>query len=86
MDGPNDIVHPDGKIGRGGMAAQVEAGRVLQHIAELRRAARDAGVRIIYVRVALRSDYADLLSGSPRFQQLKALDALQDGTWGRDSP
>ncbi len=82
MDCQNDIVHPDGKIGRGGMAGQVQAGRVLEHIARLSRTARESAVPIIYVRVAFRPDYADLLSGSPRFQQIKASGALQDGTWG----
>lgn len=79
MDCQNDIVHPDGKIGRGGMAGQVQAGRVLDHIARL-GCARKSAVPVIYVRVAFRPDYADLLSSSPRFQQIKASDALQDGT------
>jgi biuret amidohydrolase len=82
MDFQNDIVHPEGKIGRVGPAAQVEARGVLEHAARLRRAARQAGVPVIHVRVAFRPDYADLLSGSPRFQQLRDGGALQDGTWG----
>lgn len=84
MDCQNDIVHHDGKLGRGGLAAQVEAGRVLQHIANVRGAARGAGLAVIYVRVAFRPDYADMLSGSPRFHHIKAIGALQDGTWGAE--
>ena len=82
MDCQNDIVHPDGKIGRAGAAEQVQKRGVLGHIAELRRAASKASWPVIHVRVAFRSDYSDLLSGSPRFQQIRTIGALQDGSWG----
>lgn len=84
MDCQNDIVHPDGKIGRGGAAQQVREGKVLEHIARLIQDARAARVPIIYIRVAFRPDYADLLSGSPRFQQLREIGALQEGSWGAE--
>lgn len=84
MDCQNDIVHPEGKIGRGGAAQQVREHGVLDHIGRLKRAARRAGLPVIYIRVAFRPDYADLLSGSPRFEQIRAAGALQDGTWGAE--
>lgn len=84
MDCQNDIVHPDGKIGSGGVARRVAEARVLEHIVHLRHAARDGGALVVYVRVAFRPDYEDLLSGSPRFEQIRTIGALQDGTWGAE--
>lgn len=84
LDCQNDIVHPDGKIGRAGAAKQVQDHRVLEHVARLIDSARDGGVPVIYVRVAFRPDYADLLSGSPRFQQIAKLGALTEGSWGAE--
>lgn len=84
MDFQNDIVHAEGKIGRGGAAREVAEHRVLEHVARLIRSARAAGVPVTYVRVAFRPDYADLLSGSPRFQQIRTIGALQEGSWGAE--
>lgn len=84
MDCQNDIIHPDGKIGRGGVAQRVREHGVVEHIARLGRTARAAGLPVIYIRVAFRPDYADLLSGSPRFQHIRTIGALQEGTWGAE--
>lgn len=84
MDCQNDIIHPDGKIGRSGAAQRVREHGVVEHIARLGRTARAAGLPVIYIRVAFRPDYADLLSGSPRFQHIRTIGALQEGTWGAE--
>lgn len=82
MDLQHDLVHPDGKIGKSGLAEQVAKRRVLENNARAQQAARKAGVPVGHVRVAFRPDFLDGFRSSPRFQQSKEMGALIDGEWG----
>ncbi|MEM7280253.1 MAG: cysteine hydrolase [Pseudomonadota bacterium] len=84
LDLQNEMVHPDGKIGGGGLAQAVADRGVLENAAHLLAIARDQGVRIVHVRLGFRSDYADVMSRAPRIANLKANQACQIGAWGTE--
>lgn len=84
LDMQNDLVHPDGKFGSQGLAAQIEDRGVLANAKTLLDAARAKGLKVAHVRVAFRSDNADVVSRSPRVAAMRNAGAMTDGEWGGD--
>lgn len=82
MDFQNDIVHPDGILGRNGIAQQVNARRLAENVANVRAAARHARIETAHIRVAYRPDYKDMASVSTRARNLKNNAALVENEWG----
>jgi len=84
MDFQNDIVSPEGKLGRHGLAAQAEKRAVLRNAKAALAAFRSRKLPIAHVRLAFRPDYLDALSVAPRIAKLKEMGAAQAGTWGTE--
>jgi nicotinamidase-related amidase len=84
MDLQNDIVHPEGKMGRHGLAAIAERRGVLKNARTVVNAFRSRKLKIAHVRLAFRPDYLDALSMAPRIAKLKEIGAAQAGTWGTE--
>ncbi|MBK5002027.1 cysteine hydrolase [Pseudomonas sp. S31] len=80
----NDVLHPDGKI-RVGLGAEDSARNALLDAAgRLLGGARARRWPIVHVRVAFRSDYADLLQNAPILRNVAAIGAVQEGSWGAE--
>ena len=86
MDLQNDIVSPEGKLGRHGLAAQAEKRGVLRNAKAVLSAFRARKLPVAHVRLAFRKDYLDALSVAPRIAKLKEMGAAQAGTWGTEFP
>lgn len=84
LDLQNDIVSPEGKLGRHGLAAQAEKRGVLRNAAAALAAFRAKKLPVAHVRLAFRKDYLDALSVAPRIAKLKEAGAAQAGTWGTE--
>ena len=84
MDLQNDIVSPEGKLGRHGLAAQAEKRGVLRNAKAVLSAFRARKLPVAHVRLAFRPDYMDALSVAPRIAKLKEMGAAQAGTWGTE--
>ena len=87
MDCQNDIVDEKGKMAamnNGAMARLIKEHNVLGTIAKLADAGRQAGVPIIHVRHAYRSDYMDAPQNTPILAGMKQNEILKDGTWGAE--
>ena len=84
MDLQNDIVSPEGKLGRHGLAAQAEKRGVLRNAKTVLAAFRAHKLPIAHVRLAFREDYLDALSVAPRIAKLKEMGAAQAGSWGTE--
>lgn len=78
----NDVLHPDGCIRVGLSASDPARERVIAAAGELIAGARRADVPLIHIRIAFRSDYADLVQNCPVFRKTAELGAVKDGTWG----
>jgi nicotinamidase-related amidase len=86
LDLQNEMVDPEGKVGKGGLAKVVADRGVLEHAAHALEHARTAGLDIVHVRLGFRADYADALSVAPRVTKMKEHGAAIAGTWGTDFP
>lgn len=84
LDLQNDIVHPEGKVGRHGPARMAEERGLLAKARGVMDAARARGIGVVHVRVGYRADFSDALSVSPRVARLKEAGALVLGTWGTE--
>lgn len=84
LDLQNEMVHPDGKVGAHGLAAQVSQGKVLENAKAALAHARKSGHEIVHVRLGFRPDYKDCLSVAPRIDNLKSQNAAVIGTWGTE--
>lgn len=82
MDLQNDIVHPDGKLGKGTMADEVARRGVLGNAKKALEAARAKGLPVAHVHVGYKADYSDVYSKSPRKERLSKGGAIVAGTWG----
>lgn len=82
MDLQNDIVHPDGKLGKGAMADEVARRGVLGNAKKALAAARAKGLPIAHVHVGYKADYSDVYSKSSRKERLSKGGAIVEGTWG----
>jgi len=86
LDLQNEIVHPEGKIGRGALAASVAERNLLARARRVMEAARRREKPVVHVRLGFRADHADALSVAPRVARLKEQGAAVLGTWGTDFP
>ncbi len=84
LDYVNDIVHPEGKLGGAGYAAQVTERDVLTKANQAALAARAANVPVIFVRVGFSPDYRECPEGSPLFSGAKQYGALALGGWATE--
>ena len=74
-----DVVNADGAFA-GHFYQQVVERNVLDRIAALTDAVRDAGGTIVYTRVAWQPDYSDLQANSPILRFVAQSGCLKDGT------
>lgn len=82
----NDIVKPEGKFAYSGMYVQVQKANLLEKIAKVIKASRDAGVRVIYGNIVLRPGYPELNEKSqPIIWGIKEVGALVKGSWGAEN-
>ena len=79
----NDIVGPEGAF-TPFFRAEVERTGVLDTAARLLDAARAAGVKVVYTRVAWQPDYSDLDANSPLLGIVVQSNCLVDGTPGAE--
>ena len=84
LDFVNDIVHPEGKLGAAGYAAQVQAREVLQRANEAALYARSRDVPVVFVRVGFSADYRECPGGSPLFAPARQYGALRLGEWATE--
>lgn len=82
LDLINDIVHPDGPNGQSGFGPEVARRKVLENTAFALARAREAGIRIGYVRVGFSSDYIECPASSPRFAKAREKGIMKLGQWG----
>lgn len=86
LDLQNEMVHPNGKIGGGGLAKIAEERGVVDKAAKALEAARAKRLKVAHIRLGFRADYADALSVAPRIAKLKESGAAILGTWGTEFP
>jgi nicotinamidase-related amidase len=86
LDLQNEMVSPEGKIGKAGLAKSAEERGVMANAKRLLTAFRDAGRPVFHIRLGFRADYADSLSVAPRIARLKQNGAAILGTWGAEFP
>ena len=84
MDIQNDIVDPAGKLGRHGMAAEVERMHAIENSARSLAAARAAGLMVVHVIVAFRPGHTDVTPHSKLLASIGQANALVEGTWGSE--
>jgi biuret amidohydrolase len=86
LDVQNELVDPQGKVGREGFARVVEERGLIPRIRTVLEAMRGRGLPVAFVNVGFREDYADAISRSPRLARLKKMNAIVAGTWATDFP
>lgn len=86
LDVQNELVDPQGKVGREGFARVVEERRLIPNIGAVLGAMRGHGLPVAFVNVGFRADYADAISRSARLARLKNMSAIVAGTWATDFP
>lgn len=84
LDLQNEMVHPQGKVGAGGLAAIVESRGVLANAKRALDAARKRGNTVVHIRLGFRPDYSDCLSVAARITKLKQNQAAIVGTFGAE--
>ena len=84
MDFMNDMVHPDGKFAEQGWPAEIEEKHTIENTGRALAAARDAGLRVIHVRVTWRPDFRDANLNAPLFVGAADAEALVEDTWGTE--
>ncbi|MCO5090936.1 cysteine hydrolase family protein [Bosea sp. (in: a-proteobacteria)] len=86
LDLQNEMIHPDGKIGSGGLARIAQERGVLENAGRALKAARNRELPVAHIRLGFRPDYIDALSVAPRIDRLKASGAALVGSWGCEFP
>lgn len=86
LDVQNELVDPQGKVGKEGFARVVEARGLIRKIRAVLDAMRSRGLPVAFVNVGFREDYADAISRSARLERLKNMKAIVAGTWATDFP
>lgn len=80
----NDIFHSDGKLNLGEGVPEEISAPMFEATHKLLDGAREAGVPIIFDRVAHRPGYGELTANNGLFKLCMELGALQEGTWGAE--
>lgn len=83
MDMINDLVHPDG-AGAKTYVARCRERNVYDNTRLAIRRAREAGIRIGYVRVGFSPDYRECPPGSPVFSRARDNGLFRLGSWGTE--
>lgn len=84
VDFINEIVDPAGKLSAKGYADFIAQHDTFEHLNTAIGAFRDAGDRVIFVRLAFESDYTNQPKNSPVFGGAHKADILADGTWSTE--
>ncbi|MFC0218826.1 cysteine hydrolase family protein [Pseudochelatococcus lubricantis] len=83
MDMINDLVHPDG-AGARTYVPRCRERDVYRNTAHAIARAREAGIRIGYVRVGFSPDYRECPPASPVFSRARDNGLFKLGTWGTE--
>lgn len=83
MDMINDLIHPDGPNGTT-YAPIIASRHVIKNTQAVIRKAREAGVRIGFVRLGFSADYAQCPPGSPVFSAAPGRGLFKLGSWGTE--
>ena len=86
LDMQNELVDPQGKVGREGFARVVEERGLIPRIRSVLDAMRSRALPVAFVNVGFRADYADAISRSARLARLKQMNAMVAGTWAMEFP
>lgn len=86
LDVQNELVDPEGKVGKEGFAKVVKERGLLGNIRAVLEAMRSRALPVAFVNVGFRADYADAVSRSARLQRLKSMKGIVAGTWATDFP
>jgi nicotinamidase-related amidase len=83
LDMINDLVHENGP-GKKTYGSELKRRNTIANTAEALRKARQAGVRVGYVRVGFSQDYRECPPNSRIFQGAKKAGLFKLGTWGTE--
>jgi nicotinamidase-related amidase len=78
----NEIIHPDGEVGKRGNAVQVAARNLLANAQTVMNAARAVGAPVIHIGVGYLRAHPFPTSASPYLHVLPAQGLMQQGSWG----
>jgi nicotinamidase-related amidase len=84
LDVQNDIVDPKGKVGAGGLAKIVAERHILTNLKELIARVRAKAWPVVYVGLAYREDYEDVLSVAARIAKARETKVAIRGSWGSE--
>lgn len=84
LDMQNDIVHSDGPNGKATTGEQVRSRNILALTSKAIVAARQAGIKMGFVRVGFSADYRECPSNSPVFSGARAAGRFKLGEWGTE--
>ena len=82
QDLQNDVIIEGGAFADSGAPAHATAQNVVQNVAGLAQACRDAGVPVIHVWYIVEPGAVGLKQNAPLFEGVKGANALVRGTWG----
>lgn len=83
MDMMNDLIHPDGAAGKA-YGVTCAARNVYENTKLAIARAREAGMRVGYVRVGFSPDYRECPPNSPIFSKARDNGMFKLGTWGTE--
>ena len=78
----NEVLHPEGKIRFGFADGARGRDALLAAAKRLLDGARSYRVPVISVRIAFRSDYADVIANNEMYRRVVASGAMKEGSWG----
>jgi len=85
IDMENDIVKEEGNAASFGVWKSAEESKIIQKTKKVLEKAKEKNIPVIYVRLAFRSDYADLKSSpSPLWKMAMEEEAFKEETWGSE--
>lgn len=84
LDMQNDLVSADGPNGSGALGEQVKERGIIARTASAIARAREAGVKIGYVRVGFSPDYRECPANSPVFGGAPKAGLFKLGGWGAE--
>jgi len=80
----NEVLHARGAIRVGVSEAGPDRTAIMDCAGELLAVARAAAIPVISVRIAFRSDHADVIANCKIFRDVVALGAMVEGSWGAE--
>ncbi|MCC6533521.1 MAG: cysteine hydrolase [Burkholderiales bacterium] len=84
LDMENELVHPNGAAAKGPFGSQVKERDIVARTRTALAKARDAGLKIGYVRVGFSPDYRECPPASPIFSAARANGMFKLGTWASE--